>query len=110
MDTEKIKQQADIVARAQKNLTQAHSDYAKVKGLGGQVGYNVSISGVSIAVAYMNKSWQGELIRGREMLHLGALKALDAMIDFAKQELSKESAKLVALVAAGYPKENANDQ
>jgi len=81
-------------------LKKAESDYDTVKGLGGQVGYNVSVNGVSIAVATMHPhTCQGTLVRGREMIHLGALKAMQGMIDAWKVEVVRRRAVLRQLAA-----------
>lgn len=91
---EQIAKQAVVVTSAESNLKAATDRYNKVKGLGGQQGYNVTIDGVTLAVANMDRYYVTKLIRGREMIHLGALKALDADIDQCRARVKTESAKL----------------
>lgn len=55
-----------------------------VRCLGGQRGYSVTVNGVRIDVAVNGGrecGYSAKMIRGREMIHLGALKALQAVID-----------------------------
>lgn len=85
---------AEALSAAQDGLKKAESDYAKVKGLGGQQGYSVHVNGVAISVAVMDGSYQGALVRGREMIHLGALKALQGVIDSWKCEVASRRATL----------------
>lgn len=64
-------------------------DYATVKALNGQRGYSVSVNGVNVDVARMDQqTYMAAMIRGREMIHLGALKALSAMIGDAKESVA----------------------
>lgn len=45
---------------------------------------SVTVNGVTVAVSTCdNRTYQGTLIRGREMIHLGALKALGAELQTA---------------------------
>lgn len=77
----------------------AESDYTTVKALQGQHGYSVSVNGVRVDVAVMNQqTYMAQMIRGREMIHLGALKALQAIIEDAKRNVSahRENVALLA--------------
>ncbi|MNF72876.1 hypothetical protein D3C85_60280 [compost metagenome] len=59
-------------------------DLATVRNLCGQNGYAVTVNGISIPVAEnggRDSGWAAKMIRGREMIHLGALKALQGVID-----------------------------
>lgn len=78
---DQIVKQAEALRSAEASLKTSLDRYAKVKGLGGQQGYSVTIDGVTVQVAEMDRYYAPKLIRGREMIHLGALKALDAEID-----------------------------
>lgn len=78
----KVADQVEALKTAEKFLEGAISNYDRVKGLCGQRGYNLTIDGVQIAVAVMDeRTYQAKLVRGREMIHLGALKALDSAVD-----------------------------
>lgn len=80
--SKKIVDQSEALSSAEKSLAGAISNYAMVKGLCGQRGYNLTIDGVQISVAVMDeRTYQAKLVRGREMIHLGALKALDSVVD-----------------------------
>ncbi len=78
---DKIVKEAEALRVAEGNLKNAVDRYNKIKGLGGQQGYGITIDGVHVSVAEMDRYYSPKLIRGREMIHLGALKALDAEID-----------------------------
>lgn len=78
----------------------AESDYATVKALNGQNGYSVSVNGVRVDVAVMNQqTYMAQMIRGREMIHLGALKALSAIITDAALNVAAHR-RNVAMLAA----------
>lgn len=80
--TKRVVDQAEALSSAEKCLAGAIGNYGRVKGLCGQRGYNLTIDGVQIAVAVMDeRTYQAKLVRGREMIHLGALKALDSIVD-----------------------------
>lgn len=80
------------------NLAKAESDYNAVKALNGQSGYSVHVNGIRVDVANMHPhTYTGTMIRGREMIHLGALKALSAIIEDAKHRVGIERRKLAEL-------------
>jgi hypothetical protein len=99
-DTKEVKAAADALAEAQAALATAESNYGTVKGMGGQQGYRVHVNGVAIDVAVMGGNYQGTLVRGREMIHLGALKALQGVIDAWKAEVSRRRQALRQIAAA----------
>lgn len=75
-------------------------DLASVRMLCGQSGYAVTVNGIRIDVAEdggRNAGWAAKMIRGREMIHLGALKALQAVIDRHADEIKKGEAWLKRL-------------
>jgi hypothetical protein len=93
--------QAKLVEDAQRELDAAKKRYQSVKALGGQQGYTVNIGGMEVRVASMDFNYTPKINRGCEMIHLGALKALDGAIDHwqkmlreRKQELAKLGLKL----------------
>lgn len=87
----------------------SESDYNTVKALQGQHGYSVSVNGVRVDVAVMNQqTYMAEMIRGREMLHLGALKALSAIINDAKLSVAAHR-KNVAMLASKMAETSALD-
>lgn len=62
----------------------AVSDLSSIRGLRGQDGYAVTVGVIRVDVAVnagRDGGYQAKLVRGREMIHLGALKALQALID-----------------------------
>jgi len=99
-DLKIVAEQVKLVSELRVRLAKARSDYAHVRALCGQTGYDITISGVRIAVACMDsRTYMAKMIRGREMLHLGALKTLDAVIDSAAENLRTEELKLAELAA-----------
>ncbi|MEK2607737.1 hypothetical protein WLF18_01265 [Pseudomonas shirazensis] len=72
---------------------------AAVRGHCGQSGYSVTVNGVTVAVSECDRrTYQGTLIRGREMIHLGALKALGAELDAAEKRVLEWRAYLASVV------------
>lgn len=73
-----ISQAISALDKAENAAQLAVDRYNKVRVHCGQSGYNITINGVTVAVSTCdNRTYQGKLIRGREMIHLGALKALE---------------------------------
>lgn len=97
IDTTKVKAASDALWKAYEARDKAIADLNKVRGLGGQTGYAVTVNGVRVDVAEMDRYYNGALIRGREMIHLGALKALQANVDFRKQDVAAREAELKEL-------------
>lgn len=97
----------ETVTRAIKKLEAAEEAWKKandrlaiVRGHNGQSGYSVSVNGVTVAVSTCDsRTYQGTLIRGREMIHLGALKALGAELKTAEDRVRDCRAELRALIA-----------
>lgn len=87
----------------------AESDYATVKALNGQYGYAVSVNGdgyavsvngVRVDVAVMDqRTYMAAMIRGREMIHLGALKSLSAIITDAALNVAAHRRNVAGLAA-----------
>jgi hypothetical protein len=101
IDTQVVKSAADALERARSALAKANADYKAVKSLNGQVGYEVSVSGVRIDVAVMDsQTYIAKMIRGREMIHLGALKALQARIDDCKVTVVARERSLHAAIGS----------
>jgi hypothetical protein len=60
-----------------------------VRNHNGQLGYSIAVNGHRIDVSVCDsKTYQGTLIRGREMMHLGALKALGAEVDHTAKRVN----------------------
>lgn len=100
-----IAAKAAEVEQASVALANAEQRYRSVKALGGQNGYSVNIGGLQVNVARMNSAYMPQIIRGCEMIHLGALKALAGDIDqcakaltLRKQELAELGRKLAESV------------
>lgn len=94
---DKIVKQAEALRAAEASLKMAIDRHAKIKGLGGQQGYAITIDGVTVPVAVMDRYYSPKLIRGREMIHLGALKALDGEIDQFRERIKNCRSELAAL-------------
>lgn len=95
---EAIASAAGSLEREERSLAVAISNYDRIKGLNGQQGYSLTIDGVPIMVASMDRNtYSAKLIRGREMIHLGVLKALDSQIDDGRGRVTACKIKLAAL-------------
>lgn len=82
--TEAITEAVKALELAEKSHQTAAERLATVRGHAGQSGYSVTVNGVTVAVSTCDsRTYQGTLIRGREMIHLGALKALGAELQTA---------------------------
>lgn len=80
----------------------AMSDLEGVRSLCGQQGYSVFVNGIRIDVAEnggRDAGWAAKMIRGREMIHLGALKALQSIIDQRAHALKLLETQLKELIA-----------
>ena len=101
IDTAAVDKASKALAEAYTALAKAESDYATVKCLNGQNGYSVTVNGVRVDVAVMDgRTYMGTMIRGREMIHLGALKALQSIIRSCKERVI-EREKTLASIAGG---------
>lgn len=95
MDSQKIKELNFHLAKAQENFQIAKGNYLSIKGFLGQHGYSISVANISIPIAKMDRSdYSAKLIRGREMMHLGALKALESIMDYAEEQVKIAEQKL----------------
>lgn len=95
-----INQATASLEAARAGFKQATQAYASVKALRGQDGYSITIGGVTIDVAVnggRESGWSAKLIRGRDMIHLGALKALDSEIDVWRARIDQRSLELASL-------------
>ena len=100
--TDEVKKAADGLEQAEIFLSSARGRLNTVRGHKGQEGYSVSVNGVTVAVSKMDgRSYQGTLIRGREMIHLGALKALGAEVQEAEESVMKWRDHLKAVTMGG---------
>lgn len=99
--TEAITAAVKALENAEKSHQIAAERLATVRGHAGQSGYSVSVNGVTVAVSTCDsRSYQGTLIRGREMIHLGALKALGAELQTATDRVRDCRAYLASIVIA----------
>lgn len=81
---------------------EAVANLKHVRELCGQQGYSISINGIRVPVAGMDRrTYNSKLIRGREMIHLGALKALQGIVDHWTSEVAKRERELAALTIHG---------
>lgn len=89
MDTDKVRELALAVDNAKKKLDEAKYKLNVVHCHNGQQGYTVSVNGINVAVSVMDsRTYMGSLIRGREMIHLGAIKAVSALVDYYQDSLN----------------------
>lgn len=99
--TEAVTEAVKALESAEKSYLIAQDRLATVRGHAGQNGYSVSVNGVTVAVSICDsRTYQGTLIRGREMIHLGALKALGAELQTAADRVRACRAHLAAIVTA----------
>ena len=99
--TEAITEAVKALESAEKSYQAATDRLATVRGHAGQSGYSVSVNGVTVAVSTCDRrTYQGTLIRGREMIHLGALKALGAELQTAADYVRDCRAYLSSIVSA----------
>ncbi|CAE6906123.1 conserved protein of unknown function [Pseudomonas marincola] len=99
--TESIKKAADALDLAEQAFALATNRLATVRCHNGQSGYSVTVNGVTVAVSQCDsRTYQGTLIRGREMIHLGALKALGAEVQTAADRVRDCRAYLASIVVA----------
>jgi len=97
--TEAVMSAAQSLEKAEAAHKLAADRLAAVRGHCGQRGYSVTVNGVTVAVSECDsRTYQGTLIRGREMIHLGALKALAAELDAAEKRVLEWRAYLASIV------------
>lgn len=107
-DMQNVKAHADNVVVWRDRLEVAKAHLVRVRGLSGQQGYSVEIGGRRLAVAVMDqRTYSAVLVRGMEMIHLGALKALAGEISDLETGLKKAQE---ALVIAAQPAPSAGEQ
>lgn len=95
MDTEKVIALSKEIDLARERLAAAKKQLEIVKSHNGQSGYSVAVNGITIAVSKTDsRTYQGTLIRGREMIHLGAIKAVNAVCDNCEDNLKDAIKKL----------------
>lgn len=100
--TNSVRKATDALEKAEQQLLTAKERLAAVRTHNGQGGYSVTVNGVVIAVSVCDRhTYQGTLLRGREMIHLGALKALGAEVSAAESNLKHCAAALLAAAAGG---------
>jgi hypothetical protein len=99
--TEAVMHAAQTLEKAEAAHKLAVERLATVRGHAGQRGYSVEINGIRVDVSTCDsRTYQGTLIRGREMIHLGALKALGAEVDHAAAIVKSWKAHLSHLTEA----------
>lgn len=98
--TEEVSAAVKKLEDAEKSHALAKQRLETVRGHAGQNGYSVSVNGVTVAVSACDSrnNYQGTLIRGREMIHLGALKALGAEVQVAADRVKDCRKNLLASV------------
>lgn len=97
MNAQELMKCVNEIARAESRLAKAVAEYDAVKSLGysTQTCYAIHVNGVRIQISELDqRDFSKKLIRGREMLHLGALKVMDAEIDAARVELAKAHSRM----------------
>lgn len=97
---EKIQKAKDSLDAAHAALWLAESQLSNTRALFGQDGYSVSIGNTRIVVAEnggRESGYAARLIRGREIIHLGCMKALDAIVDQHKESVKAWELQLKSL-------------
>lgn len=97
---EAIQKAAESLEQARVAHESAIASLASIRALRGQDGYAVTVGGIRIDVAVnagRYGGYQAKLVRGREMIHLGALKALQALIDERAEIVRRNEAQLKSL-------------
>jgi hypothetical protein len=93
--TEAVMKAVEVLEKAEAAHKVAVERLATVRGHAGQRGYSVTVNGVRVDVSECDsRTYQGTLIRGREMIHLGALKALGAELQTAADRVKAAKAQL----------------
>jgi len=99
--TEAVTEAVKAVELAEKSYQVATERFNTVRGHAGQSGYSVAVNGVTVvASACDSRTYQATLIRGREMIHLGVLKALGAELQTAADRVRISRAHLASVVNA----------
>lgn len=96
-----IQKAAEVLELARAAHESAITNLENIRRLRGQDGYAVTVGGIRVDVAVnagREGGWAAKLIRGREMIHLGALKALQALIDERADIVRSNEASLKSLV------------
>ncbi|WP_045769513.1 hypothetical protein [Xanthomonas albilineans] len=97
IDIPAVREAAEKLEKARVALDKARKNYQAVKDI--DWNYAVTVNGVRVEVTYKDsKTYQVKLIRGREMIHLGAQKALAAQIDDLEWDVADLESELRALV------------
>lgn len=97
---EAIQKAAESLEQARVAHESAVASLASIRGLRGQEGYAVTVGGIRIDVAVnagREGGWMARLIHGRAMIHLGALKALQALVDERADTVRRNEASLKSL-------------
>lgn len=88
MTPKMLEDHAKELSKREQRLKGLTSELETIQNHIGQNGYAVEVNGVRVNVSEMDsRTYQSKMIRGREMIHLGALKAMQAMVDDAAQSL-----------------------
>lgn len=99
--TEAVVNSAQMLEKAEAAHRLSLERLQTVRGHAGQHGYSVTVNGVRVDVSECDsRTYQGTLIRGREMIHLGALKALAAEVDHAASVVKAWKRRLSELTEA----------
>ena len=90
-----MKKTGDEIVKLQNELQLNINNLASIKAHNGQQGYSLTINGVNIPVSKCdNLTYSGTLIRGRDMIHLGCIKAVNGVIDQLEARLKKKKIEL----------------
>lgn len=96
-----LAQRAKTLQKLEDAAAIARQHLETVRALNGQKGYSISVNGVHVTVADMDpRTYNAKLLRGRDMLHLGALKVLQALVDDADASLHEYRTEIRAEVSA----------
>lgn len=102
MNTQDIRLAADNLDTMRKRLAALKDERATLNCKGHQHEISVTVGTVRrvmVASASYETGYTTRMIRGREMIALGVIKAFDGWIDEAEREVAKATAKLSSLLS-----------
>lgn len=96
-----IQKAAEVLELARAAHESAITNLENIRRLRGQDGYAVTVGGIRVDVAVnagREGGWAAKLIRGRDMIHLGALKALQGLVDEKAADVDRNEKRIKELV------------
>jgi len=95
MSIHEVKKAAELLEKAQAALEQAKKDRAAVNcSARSQDRISVNVNGVYIEITELDRGYCAQVIRGREMIALGAAKLLNEHVARHESNVAKKKAEL----------------